>query len=371
MNRYKSLFQSVLILIVLFTNPFIAFSEESAVGKVIGIVGKVEFLRGSDWKGAVFQQLVYAKDEFRTEKRSRLKILFNDDSLMALGPNSRLKIQSYLYKPKEKLRQGVVEVAHGLSMYIVNKSQKNKQSSFKILSPTANMAARGTQGYVSSSPEKTFLANQAGIVEASNINPSIQGSRLVGEMMKTIIPKDAPPSTPTPLQEYELKEIRKAVIGVLQIDALPKKSSNNSSQSTPNRDDEGDGNNGDNQGDENTSSDKSGDKKASDKGDRTNRNNTSGDSNKGSHNGFDSNQGDSRNNNGSGRGNQNDGSSNNNSGIRTGDNNNQRNADFNSIDFLNNNQDGGNSISQNSDNSGDFQRVNNPYDPSTLDSCQK
>ena len=117
------------------------------------------------------KQPVYAKDRFRTSRKSRLKILFADKSLMALGPRSEMTVESYLYKPKDKLRQGVINIAHGLSMYIVNKSQKNKKSNFRIVSPTGNLAARGTQGYISVGPEKTLVANQAGTVLVRNIDP--------------------------------------------------------------------------------------------------------------------------------------------------------------------------------------------------------
>ncbi len=92
---------------------------------------------------------------------------------MALGPKTRISVESYLYKPESKLRQGVINLRRGLSMYIVNKSQKNKDSSFRILSPHGNLAARGTQGYISVSSKKTLIANQAGEVLVSNIDPNV------------------------------------------------------------------------------------------------------------------------------------------------------------------------------------------------------
>jgi len=169
--------------------PLQSWAQEKPIGKIIGLRGFVELLvsepvaqveKGDVKKVAaeVWQQIkknqpVYTKDTYRTGRKSRLKILFADKSLMALGPRTRMSIESYLYKPEDKLRQGVINVAHGLSMYIVNKSQKNKKSSFRIVSPTGNLAARGTQGYVSSSKTKTLIANQAGTVLVSNSDPNV------------------------------------------------------------------------------------------------------------------------------------------------------------------------------------------------------
>ncbi len=169
------------------------WAQEKPIGKIIGLRGFVEILvsepvaevkKGEVQKVAaeVWQQIkknrpVYIKDTFRTGRKSRLKILFEDKSLMAMGPRTKMSVESYLFKPEDKLRQGVINVAHGLSMYIVNKSQKNKKSSFRIVSPTGNLAARGTQGYVSSSKDKMLIANQAGTVLVSNSDPNVGQER--------------------------------------------------------------------------------------------------------------------------------------------------------------------------------------------------
>ena len=139
-------------------------------------------------------------------------------------------------------------MAHGLSMYIVNKSQKNKKSSFRIVSPTGNLAARGTQGYISASAEKTLIANQAGTVMVSNSDPNVGMERKsnlfefdqgfepfittaafdenmdlfvqapggnevpVGAMQKTSVLKGQPPAPPTPLSPGELQAIRNVIL---------------------------------------------------------------------------------------------------------------------------------------------------------------
>ena len=132
---------------------------------------------------------------------------------MALGPNSQMRISSYLYDAKEKLRQGTVTIGHGIAMYIVNKEQKHPQSHFKILSPTANVAARGTQGYLSVSQLKTLLANQAGFIRALNPDPTVVGDVIVGPMMITVIEEGQPPTEPTPLTGPEKDLIQQVVMG--------------------------------------------------------------------------------------------------------------------------------------------------------------
>ncbi len=250
--------------VLLFLSPASSFAEEKPVGKIIGIIGTVEIMVGElvaqakkgevqqvsaeVWEKVKKKQLVFTKDTFRTGHRSRLKILFEDKSLMALGPKTRISVESYLYKPESKLRQGVINLRRGLSMYIVNKSQKNKDSSFRILSPHGNLAARGTQGYISVSSKKTLIANQAGEVLVSNIDPNVGmerksnwfefeegfepfittaafdgdglnfaqakggGEVMVGSMQKTTVVKGQPPTPPVPLTMGELQAIRNVVL---------------------------------------------------------------------------------------------------------------------------------------------------------------
>ena len=206
--------------------------EEKSVGKVIAIIGSVDYLSGENepvaeteagqvrkvslpaWQKVGRRQPVFTQDQFRTSRKSRLRVLFEDSSLIALGPNATMKVAHYLYKPEEKLRESVISVAHGLSMYIVNKSQTNKNSSFKIVSPTAAMSARGTHGYMSVSGKKSLIANVAGSVEVINSDLSVVGKVVVGAMMKTIVEKGQPPTPPEPLTAAELKIINNVVIGL-------------------------------------------------------------------------------------------------------------------------------------------------------------
>jgi len=212
--------------------PALVFAAEQPVGKVIALTGTVEFrsaagpvpLAGkggakvkpvsfSPWEKVKLKQPMYARDEFRTARLSRVKILFADKSLIALGPNSKMQVQSYMHNSHDKLRQGVIGIAHGLSMYIVNKSQKNKKSFFKIVTPTGNLAARGTHGYISATPDVTFVANQAGAMMTSSSDPSVRGRQVVGRMMKTSIARGRPPVPPTRLARGDIKMIRNVVLG--------------------------------------------------------------------------------------------------------------------------------------------------------------
>ena len=222
-----------LALFILFSSHGLIFAGENPVGTIIGISGTIEFLSADGepiaeanpgevqqvsfgkWEKVQFQQPVYARDKFRTARKSRLKILLADQSLIALGPNSEMKVQSYIYNKQEKLRQGVIGLVRGFSMYIVNKSQTNKKSSFKMVTPTANISARGTQGYVAFSANNTFTANKVGKVLTSNVNPDIPGVVELGALMGNNVPANGPPTEAKPLSPGTMKNIGNLVMGLM------------------------------------------------------------------------------------------------------------------------------------------------------------
>lgn len=222
------IFQAYLIalLLVLFSPPRLLYgADPEPVGTVLAISGTIEYrvvtpeakdksgkvvpASFSPWQKAEFKQPVFANYEFRTAQRSRLKIKFSDNSLIALGPNSQMQIESYLFSAEDKLRQGAINIAQGLSMYIFNKSQTHKDSQFKIVSPAGNIAARGTHGYVAVTGDQMLVANRAGSVAAFNEFGSVN----CGRMEKTIIPRGQPPLPPQKLTFQEARAIQNLVMG--------------------------------------------------------------------------------------------------------------------------------------------------------------
>jgi hypothetical protein len=207
-----------------------AQAQEEVLGRIISIRGTVEFqspqggpaakaegqvkkVSFGPWQKVQPKQNIHVNDRIRTSRKSRLKILFKDKSLFAMGPKTEITLEKFLFQPENKLRQSVVNIAHGLSMYIINKESVNPDSKFEIRTPTAILAARGTKGFFSATSGRTLLANQAGMMNAKNINPQVNGNVNVGIMMKSIIESGMPPTTPAPLLPGERILIERIVNG--------------------------------------------------------------------------------------------------------------------------------------------------------------
>ncbi len=182
-------------------------------GSAANEVGKVKTVSFGPWQKVQPKQEIRVNDRIRTSRKSRLKILFKDKSLFAMGPKTEITLEKFLFQPESKLRQSVVNIAHGLSMYIINKESVNPDSKFEFRTPTAILAARGTKGFFSATSTRTLLANQSGAMNARNVNPQVIGNVNVGKMMKSIIEEGKPPTTPAPLAPGESVLINRIVNG--------------------------------------------------------------------------------------------------------------------------------------------------------------
>ncbi|MGH9894636.1 MAG: FecR domain-containing protein, partial [bacterium] len=70
--------------------------------------------------------------------------LFEDDSLLTVGPDSRVEVNEYLYDPNRDLRSTVISLGKGTLRALVGKVFEGVGSQFEIHTANATAAARGT-----------------------------------------------------------------------------------------------------------------------------------------------------------------------------------------------------------------------------------
>jgi len=84
------------------------------------------------------------KDVIQTQNESRARALFQDDSMLTVGENSRVEIDEYIYNPEVNVRRAIVKLMQGQVRALVSKVFKANGSKFEIHTPSAVAAARGT-----------------------------------------------------------------------------------------------------------------------------------------------------------------------------------------------------------------------------------
>jgi hypothetical protein len=116
---------------------------------------------------------VYFKDVIETQASSRTKALFEDDSILTVGENSRVEVNEFIYDPANNQRSTILRLFQGKARALVGKLFAGLGSRFEVHTPTAVAAARGTY-FVVWIEEKA--SQKMGMNEIGTVRPmSLQG----------------------------------------------------------------------------------------------------------------------------------------------------------------------------------------------------
>jgi hypothetical protein len=204
------------IIICLALMASLVMSSDKA-GEIRALKGKASIIRSDKAANAAVKATLLLMDIVETEKDSKAKILFVDDSLLTLGEKSRLLVKEYLLGDDKKRGQSVFNLIDGKVRAIVGKNK------LEIHTPTSVAAARGTvlitwinkEGSASSCQAAlkgvkegaSCLAVIKGVVDSSNKDASVRGSEEVSGGYMNCVDKGMPPSRPVPIPPDCLKQL--------------------------------------------------------------------------------------------------------------------------------------------------------------------
>ncbi|OGW32559.1 MAG: hypothetical protein A2X59_06070 [Nitrospirae bacterium GWC2_42_7] len=197
----KNLFISLIVVAFFIVMASLAMTTDK-IGEVNAVKGKAGIMRADKKLTAGVKDSVLLTDIVETEKSSRMKILFIDDSLLNLGENSKISIKEYVLGDEKKRGQSIFALLDGRVRAVVGKNK------LEIHTPTAVAAARGTILFVwNTSPSESCLALLKGTADASNKNISVQGTESVKEGNMSCVAEGMPPSKQEPIPPDLLREL--------------------------------------------------------------------------------------------------------------------------------------------------------------------
>lgn len=201
MRNIAVFFMTVLMLI-----PTIVYADE--VGTIVAIKGTVLIHRDNKSIFAQLKEKVLLQDTIETEEAARVKMLFNDDSILTLAENSRVTINEYLDAEEGQKGRSILKLIDGKLRSLVGNNE------FEVHTPTMIAASRGTYFIAWTRIEDGMpvsgLAVLEGVVDTLSINPAIVGVVTLkkGTMSRTA--KHSPPSPAVPTPPALMKELMDA-----------------------------------------------------------------------------------------------------------------------------------------------------------------
>ncbi len=87
---------------------------------------------------------VYSNDTVRTGVDGSVGIIFKDNSRISLGPNSRLELKKFVFKPAQGHFSMINKLAKGTASLVSGKMTKLSPESVVLETPTSTIGIRGT-----------------------------------------------------------------------------------------------------------------------------------------------------------------------------------------------------------------------------------
>jgi len=140
MNIFVS---SVVALLLL--SPFCALASDAPAGSIRTLKGTATIIRNKNAVETKVGSRVFQKDSLKTGKDGSIAVVFKDDTLLSIGPNSEVVINEFLFSPAEGKLSIITRLIKGTSAYISGIIAKLSPESVRFETPVADIGIRGTK----------------------------------------------------------------------------------------------------------------------------------------------------------------------------------------------------------------------------------
>lgn len=134
----------VLTLIVASATPVLAQQDGNAAGRIKTVTGTAFIVRNGAAIPAQAGQVVYEADALRTGADGKIGVTLKDDTRLALGPASEVRLEKFAYAPGTASLGLVLKFVQGVTAYVSGRLAKLAPDSVRLETPSAIVGVRGT-----------------------------------------------------------------------------------------------------------------------------------------------------------------------------------------------------------------------------------
>jgi hypothetical protein len=131
--------------VLLFAGVSPASADDVIAGRIKSVAGAVSIVRHNTTIAAQAGQPLFESDSVRTGADGRVGITLKDETRMALGPNTDVRIDQFLYSPGQGRLRLVMQIARGLVAYVSGRIAKLSPDAVRLETPSAILGVRGTR----------------------------------------------------------------------------------------------------------------------------------------------------------------------------------------------------------------------------------
>jgi hypothetical protein len=175
--------------LVLLTAWAIRAAVAQEVGTIAALDGSAKIGRGDVWITATPGAAIQRGDELRTGEPGRMRIVFQDDTVLTISDDSRVVVDEQVFDPNQEKSRSVLGLLQGKVSALVSEYYKRPGAAYEIKTATAVAGVRGTEFVVTYDPrnDHTEVAGLSGTVEVfSAFDRSNRGVFITAQEATTI-----------------------------------------------------------------------------------------------------------------------------------------------------------------------------------------
>ncbi|MCV6607715.1 MAG: FecR domain-containing protein [Campylobacterales bacterium] len=185
------------------------FLTSFVLGKSVGVIsalkGNVQIERGGNILQARLGSKVEESDGVITLRNGKAQLLFQDNTVITVGKNSKFVIDQYIFNGDES--NAKFAVLKGAFKAMTGKIGKSHPEKFKISTPTSTIGIRGTHFLGNITSEKDSVACTQGAIEVASNSGGVPVEVFAGEI--TFVSPGELPTTPREFSQKEIKTLSK------------------------------------------------------------------------------------------------------------------------------------------------------------------
>jgi hypothetical protein len=136
---------ATIFLLLSFSAEFMPSSASTVVATVQKVSGTATVVRQGQTIPATMGLEIWQNDTLRTGPDGSIGVVFNDDTLLSLGPESVLVIDEFVFAPKQGKFSIVLRMLKGTAAYLSGLISKLAPESARFETPSASIGIRGTR----------------------------------------------------------------------------------------------------------------------------------------------------------------------------------------------------------------------------------
>jgi len=165
------------------------------VGTIAALEGSAQIGRGETWIPATLGASVAHGDELQTGRPGRLRIIFQDDSVLTLGDDSQVTVDEQVFRPAQGEARSLFQLLRGKVRAVVSDYYDRRGARYEVTTVNAVAGVRGTEFAMAYDPASrlTEVIGISGVVSVhSAVDPTGPGVLVTASEATTIAPGQLP-----------------------------------------------------------------------------------------------------------------------------------------------------------------------------------